>query len=92
MEWSEIEEAFAEIDKVCTELAKAKNHDYGNAWIHFRISTLLEIMLSKILRAINLNDLGPGKALVPDKITDELKDIINWSRFTLMQLKNEGKL
>lgn len=87
MEWEQIKEQFDVIDNRCTEKAFKKNHDYGNAWLGFRLSTLLEIIESKVKRSINLNDLGLEKALVPDKIWDELEDIINYCRFTIIKLE-----
>ena len=87
MKWEDIEKEFKVIDDHCAALACAKDHDYGSAWVYFRVSTILELILAKVLRSINLNDLGEEKAHVPDKIIDELTDIINYCKFGLMKLE-----
>lgn len=87
MNWEEIAKEFALIDMRSAELAQRKNHDYGNAWEAFRLSTLIDIMMAKARRVDNLHTLGEKHALVPDKITDELLDIINYCRFTLIKIE-----
>ena len=87
MKWSDIEKEFNTIDMRCTELAERKNHDYGNAWESYRKTTMMDLILGHAKRMVNLSILGEEKALVPDKINDELLDIINWCRFILIKME-----
>lgn len=89
MKWSDIEDAFSKIDTRCTTLACAKDHDYGSAWIHMRITSMTDQILVKILRVIQIEK-NKGKLAVPtDPLAREYIDIINWCRFALMKLEQE---
>ena len=62
------EEATALYDKVTTEayeLMTRKNHDYDEAWRDMRVSSITDLIMSKVLRTKSIEDHG-GKTLVSE--------------------------
>lgn len=89
MKWKDIETAFSKIDTRCTILAYKKNHDYGSAWMHMRLTSMTDQILVKILRVVQIEK-NKGELAVPtDPLAREYIDIINWCRFALMKLETE---
>ena len=74
----------AEAQKTAALLAN-KNHDYGEAWRQMRISSYVDLILTKIDRTKQIEDLG-GKTLVSEGIDANYMDMINYSIFALIQL------
>ncbi len=74
----------AEAQKTAALLAN-KNHDYGEAWRQMRISSYVDLILTKIYRTKQIEDLG-GKTLVSEGIDANYMDMINYSIFALIQL------
>ncbi len=68
------------------ELMEAKNHDYGEAWREMRISSLTDLILQKLLRVKQIED-NKGKTLVSEGIDANYQDMINYSVFALILLK-----
>jgi hypothetical protein len=68
-------------------LLLAKNHDYGEAWREMRISSITDIILMKILRVKQIED-NKGKTLISEGIDANYMDMINYSVFCLIKLKN----
>ncbi|HLK29048.1 MAG TPA: DUF1599 domain-containing protein [Puia sp.] len=66
-----------------------KNHDYGEAWREMSQESFVDLILMKLLRVrqILAND---GKTLISEGIDSNLVDIINYSLFALILIK-EGK-
>jgi len=71
------------------ELMEAKNHDYGEAWREMRISSLTDLILQKLLRVKQIED-NKGKTLVSEGIDANYQDMINYSVFALILLKEQG--
>jgi len=67
------------------ELMKRKNHDYDEAWRGMRVSSYTDLILTKIERVKEMEDLG-GKTLVSEGIDANYMDIINYSVFGLIKL------
>jgi hypothetical protein len=67
-----------------------KNHDYGEAWRDMRVSSLTDLILMKILRVKQIED-NQGKTLVSEGIDANYFDMINYSVFALIKLKEEKK-
>jgi len=77
--------------KLTRELMEAKNHDYGEAWREMRISSLTDLILQKLLRVKQIED-NKGKTLVSEGIDANYQDMINYSVFALILLKEQEKV
>ncbi|MBO7141479.1 MAG: DUF1599 domain-containing protein [Prevotella sp.] len=67
------------------ELMKRKNHDYDEAWRNMRVSSYTDLILTKIERIKEIENLG-GQTLVSEGVDSNLMDIINYSVFALIKL------
>ena len=67
------------------ELMKRKNHDYDEAWRDMRVSSYTDLILTKIQRVKEMEDLTEG-TLVSEGIDANYMDIINYSVFALIKL------
>ena len=67
------------------ELMKRKNHDYDEAWRSMRVSSYTDLILTKIERIKEIEDLG-GETLVSEGIGANYMDIVNYSVFGLIKL------
>jgi len=70
------------------ELMKRKNHDYDEAWRGMRVSSYTDLILTKLQRVKEIEDLN-GQTLVSEGIDANYMDIINYSVFALIKLKTE---
>lgn len=68
------------------ELMTRKNHDYGEAWRDMRVSSFTDLILTKIERVKELEDLKDG-AMVSEGIDANYLDIINYAVFGVIRLK-----
>ncbi|MDE6514049.1 MAG: DUF1599 domain-containing protein [Muribaculaceae bacterium] len=66
-------------------LLMAKNHDYGEAWRDMRLSSYVDLILMKILRTKQIEDLS-GQTLVSEGIDANYMDMVNYSVFALIKL------
>lgn len=71
------------------ELMITKNHDYDEAWRNMRISSYTDLILMKILRTRQIEDLE-GKTLVSEGIDANYKDMVNYAIFALIKLEEAG--
>ena len=86
------EEATALYDKVTNEayeLMARKNHDYGEAWRDMRVSSITDLIMSKVLRTKSIEDHN-GKTLVSEGLDANYYDMINYAVFCMI-LINESK-
>ena len=67
------------------ELMQRKNHDYGEAWRSMRVSSLVDLILMKLLRIKQIED-NQGNTLVSEGIDANFLDIVNYGVFALIQL------
>ena len=67
------------------ELMKRKNHDYDEAWRSMRVSSYTDLILTKIERIKEIENLS-GKTLVSEGIDANYMDIINYAVFGLIKL------
>lgn len=72
----------------CLNLMLRKNHDYGEAWRSMRVSSYVDLILMKIFRTKQIEDLG-GITLVSEGIAANYMDMLNYSVFGLIQLGAE---
>ena len=64
---------------------KRKNHDYDEAWRGMRVSSYTDLILTKIERVKEMEDLNGG-TLVSEGIDANYMDIINYAVFGLIKL------
>ena len=86
------DEATALYDKVTTEayeLMTRKNHDYDEAWRDMRVSSITDLIMSKVLRTKSIEDHG-GKTLVSEGLDANYYDMLNYAVFALI-LISEGE-
>ncbi len=62
-----------------------KNHDYGEAWRDMRVSSLTDLILMKLLRIKQLEDLDGG-AKVSEGVDAGYMDMANYALFALIHL------
>lgn len=72
------------------QLMIAKNHDYDEAWRSMRISSYTDLILMKIYRTKQIEDLG-GKTLASEGVAANYMDMINYSVFALIKLEFDNK-
>ncbi len=82
------EEAIALVRQAITsarDLMVRKNHDYGEAWRSMRVSSLVDLILVKLLRIKQIED-NQGRTLVSEGIDANFLDILNYAVFALIHL------
>ena len=72
------------VDKTL-ELLKAKNHDYGEAWRDLRITSMTDLILTKIHRVKQIED-NQGKTIVSEGLDANYQDMLNYAVFALIKL------
>ena len=68
------------------QLLENKNHDYDEAWRDMRVNSMTDIILMKLLRVKQIED-HFGKTVVSEGVKANYQDIINYSVFCLIKLK-----
>ena len=89
LEFKELEPLYDKHVNETFELLKAKNHDYGEAWRDMRLTSITDIILMKLLRVKQIED-NKGKTLVSEGVIANYQDLINYSVFALIKLRNEN--
>ena len=74
----------------CLQLMLRKNHDYGEAWRSMRVSSFTDIILQKVLRTKQIEDLN-GKTRVSEGIAANYMDMLNYACFALIKLTIENE-
>ena len=74
--------------KEALELMKRKNHDYDEAWRGMRVSSYTDLILTKIERIKEIENLQ-GETLVSEGIDANYMDIINYAVFGVIKLTEE---
>ena len=70
------------------ELMLRKNHDYDEAWRAMRVSSYTDLILMKLFRVKQIEDLK-GETLVSEGIGANYMDIMNYAVFGLIKLTVE---
>lgn len=86
-----VERAMQLYDKHLQEtiaLLHKKNHDYGEAWRQMRVSSMVDLILMKLLRIKQIED-HDGKTLVSEGVEGGYADIINYALFCLIRLNEK---
>ena len=76
---------YDEQTKRILDLMMDKNHDYGEAWRQMRVSSMVDLILMKLLRIKQIED-NEGKTLVSEGVEGGYMDIVNYSLFCLVRL------
>ena len=76
--------------KKILDLMMDKNHDYGEAWRQMRVSSMVDLILMKLLRIKQIED-NEGKTLVSEGVEGGYMDIVNYSLFCLVRLTEETR-
>lgn len=85
IEASEIEKKYDEKVQATRDLMLNKNHDYGEAWRDMRISSLTDLILTKLHRVKQIED-NQGKTLVSEGLEANYQDMLNYAAFALIRL------
>lgn len=62
----------------------AKNHDYGEAWRQMRIESITDIILMKLHRTKQIEDLA-GATRVSEGVDANYRDMLNYAVFVLIK-------
>jgi hypothetical protein len=62
----------------------AKNHDYGEAWRQMRIESITDIILMKLHRTKQIEDLA-GRTQVSEGVEANYRDMLNYAVFVLIK-------
>lgn len=84
-------EALALYDKYAGEalaLMSRKNHDYDEAWRSMRVSSYTDLILMKVFRTKQIEDLE-GNTLVSEGVAANYMDMLNYAVFGLIKLTVE---
>lgn len=82
---------YDEQTKRILDLMMDKNHDYGEAWRQMRVSSMVDLILMKLLRIKQIED-NEGKTLVSEGVEGGYMDIVNYSLFCLVRLREDEEL
>lgn len=76
--------------KDLTELMIRKNHDYDEAWRDMRVSSFTDIILTKLQRIKEIENLD-GHTLVSEGVDSNYMDIVNYAVFGVIKLTEQTK-
>jgi len=88
MKFEELERYYDDAVNETFELLQNKNHDYGEAWREMRVNSITDIILMKLLRVKQIEN-NAGKTLVSEGVKANYQDMINYSVFALIKLKEQ---
>ena len=86
LDYEEAVNAYREIEKEAFELMLRKNHDYGEAWRDMRVSSLTDLILTKVLRIKQIED-NKGVTEISEGVEGNYFDMLNYSVFALIHLE-----
>lgn len=83
----EVSELYDSLVNETKHLMLAKNHDYGEAWRDMRVTSLTDLILTKLLRVKQIED-NNGMTLVSEGIKANYQDMLNYAVFAMIKLTN----
>ncbi len=83
MEPGEAARLYDKYVKQAKDLMTDKNHDYDEAWRQMRVSSLVDIILMKLLRVKQIED-NDGQTKISEGLEANYLDIINYSVFAMI--------
>ena len=81
----EVMEKYQAVVTETKELMFAKNHDYGEAWREMRITSLTDLILTKIYRVKQIEN-NEGLTVVSEGVKANYQDMLNYAVFALIKL------
>ena len=72
------------VEQIMALLAQ-KNHDYDEAWREMRVSSMVDIILMKLLRIKQIED-NEGQTIISEGIVGGYQDIVNYAVFASILL------
>ncbi|MEL6539707.1 MAG: DUF1599 domain-containing protein [Bacteroidota bacterium] len=88
LSYEELAPLYEEVITTTTKLLTDKNHDYQEAWRDMRLSSIVDIILMKLLRIKRIED-NEGTTLISEGVDANYQDIINYAVFALIKLDYE---
>lgn len=82
----ELSSLYEKIVETNKNLLNSKNHDYEEAWRHMRLSSILDIILMKLLRIKRIED-NSNIVSISEGVDANYKDIINYAVFYMIKLQ-----
>jgi len=79
---------YKQVETEAFKLMERKNHDYGEAWRDMRVSSLTDLILTKVLRIKQIED-NQGKTLASEGVEGNYFDMLNYSVFALIHLHGD---
>lgn len=82
------DEALADYDRYAAEIKRllfAKNHDYDEAWRQMRVSSFVDIILTKIDRNKEIED-NDGRTIASEGVGSNYMDMVNYAAFAIIKL------
>lgn len=67
------------------QLMKSKNSDYGEVWRDMRVSSMTDLILTKLLRIKQIED-NQGNTIASEGVFSNYQDILNYSIFCIIKL------
>lgn len=67
------------------DLMSAKNHDYGEAWRDIRVSSMVDLILMKLMRIKQIEDHN-GRTIASEGVEGGYMDIVNYSLFCMARI------
>ena len=77
---------YNEMSTEAFELMKKKNHDYGEAWRDMRVTSLTDLILTKVLRIKQIED-NKGVTEISEGVEGNYFDMLNYSVFALIHIE-----
>lgn len=81
-------ELYDKVTNEAYELMTRKNHDYDEAWRDMRVSSITDLIMSKVLRTKSIEDHG-GKTIASEGLDANYYDMINYAVFALILLEEQ---
>ncbi|RYU78327.1 DUF1599 domain-containing protein [Hymenobacter persicinus] len=81
---AEVARAYDEQVEENRRLLFAKNHDYGEAWRQMRVESITDIILMKLHRTKQIEDLA-GATRVSEGVEANYRDMLNYAAFVLIK-------
>ena len=86
LSFEEAMKVYCEISTEAFELMKKKNHDYGEAWRDMRVTSLTDLILTKVLRIKQIED-NKGVTEISEGVEGNYFDMLNYSVFALIHIE-----
>lgn len=84
-----LEEWYDQYSKECLVLMKNKNTDYGEVWRDMRVSSMTDLILTKLLRIKQIED-NEGTTIASEGVYSNYQDIMNYSIFCIIRLSEKA--